>query len=235
MVKVRVRQCMMPMCVLAKYTHTFVFWKLSSCILSSSFHVCVSGSWFMGNLSWRRSVRCLRRSTTSERSWNSRSLRYVYNSWPLTGSPFLFVSYCQGPGLYVLGCHLMLDVQHEMAAFVSYLTSRLYKVKTRCPYLYTVIDHLYLQSLIVYIQTIWSSLYTINTFSLVQQVTDLSDHFPVEVELKSLQSQHSSALLLQATPLLILLSASAIVHFFLWSYSFRVIQTNTAFLTDTFI
>ncbi|XP_035015281.2 deoxyribonuclease gamma isoform X1 [Hippoglossus stenolepis] len=47
------------------------------------------------------------------------------------------------------------------------------------------------------------------------KVSDLSDHFPVEVELKSSALINSAALLLQATPLLILLSASAIVYFFL--------------------
>ncbi|XP_062248848.1 deoxyribonuclease gamma-like isoform X2 [Platichthys flesus] len=49
----------------------------------------------------------------------------------------------------------------------------------------------------------------------MSKVRDMSDHYPLEVELKSSALVKSSALLLKATPLLILLCASAFVHFFL--------------------
>ncbi|XP_053281876.1 deoxyribonuclease gamma isoform X1 [Pleuronectes platessa] len=49
----------------------------------------------------------------------------------------------------------------------------------------------------------------------ISKVRDMSDHYPLEVELKSSALVRSSALLLKATPLLTLLSASAFVHFFL--------------------
>lgn len=77
------------------------------------------------------------------------------------------------------------------------------------------------------VNTVWWCL-TLTSIASVCQVVQLSDHYPVEVVLKS------SALFLQATPLLSLISASMIVWSFLsalWSsQALNALYTRLSFL-----